>query len=90
LEPTNQPVAKAQEVEVLENTATVEGDDEILERLLELLHSTCEQGELNDQVAEQLKSLLKKYSKLFACNDVNLGRTTLVQYDIDTGMSPTN
>ena len=84
----NQPVAEAQEVEVLENTATVEGDDELPEHLLGLWHSACEQGELNDQVAEQLKSLLKKYSKLFACSDVDLGRTTLVQHDIDTGMSP--
>jgi transposase InsO family protein len=84
----NQHVAEAQEVEVLENTATVEGDDELPEHLLGLWHSACEQGELNDQVAEQLKSLLKKYSKLFACSDADLGRTTLVQHDIDTGMSP--
>jgi hypothetical protein len=34
------------------------------------------------------KLLLIRYSKLFATNDNDLGRTTLVQHDIETGDCP--
>jgi hypothetical protein len=55
----NQPVAEAKKVEVLEDTATVDGDDKLPEHLLELWHSACEQGELDDQLLNNLSRCLR-------------------------------
>jgi hypothetical protein len=84
----NQVLAEAQEVQVVETTPVQEESHELPEHLVVLWRTACERGELNESVAQQLKLLLIRYSKLFATNDNDLGRTTLVQHDIETGDCP--
>jgi hypothetical protein len=83
-----QVVAEAQEVQVIEGESGVMSETELPEHLTTLWRTSCERGELNESVAQQLKLLLVKYSKLFASSDVDLGRTSLIQHEIETGKTP--
>ncbi len=86
-----QLLAEAQVVQVLDDgtvRATPDDRDGVPEHVKDLFDRACANGALTPSAKPQLQELLKKYSQLFAENDTDLGRTTLVQHDIVTGDSP--
>ena len=60
-------------------------DTELPEYQKELYEDTCQKENLSETARIGLRALLTKHSSLFAKNDDDLGRTTLVTHDIDTG-----
>jgi transposase InsO family protein len=62
--------------------------EEVPTHLKELFDQTCDREKLNDEMRAKLKALLAKYGTLFAKNNLDLGRTSIVEHDIDTGDSP--
>jgi hypothetical protein len=58
---------------------------EIPEHLRQLWQQTIETEKLPDQAAEGLSRLLCRHSRLFATEDMDLGRTSVVVHDVDTG-----
>jgi hypothetical protein len=61
--------------------------EEVPAHLRELFDQTCEREKLNDDMRAKLKALLAKYSTLFAKNNFDLGRTSIVKHEIGTGDS---
>jgi hypothetical protein len=61
------------------------GGGEIPPHLRQLWETTCTRENLSAEYRERLRQLLCKFGKLFATGDDDLGRTTVVTHDIDTG-----
>jgi hypothetical protein len=58
---------------------------EVPDHLLSLFTETCTREKLGEEARMKLKLLLVKHRALFATSNSDLGRTTLVEHDIDTG-----
>jgi transposase InsO family protein/predicted aspartyl protease len=58
---------------------------EVPDHLLSLFAETCTREKLGEEARMKLKLLLVKHRALFATSNSDLGRTTLVEHDIDTG-----
>ena len=58
---------------------------ELPEHLRELYDTTCQKENLAPRVQQSFRELLVKHANLFATSDADLGRTSLVTHDIDTG-----
>ena len=58
---------------------------ELPEHLRDLYDSTCQKENLAPRVQQSFRELLVKHANLFATSDADLGRTSLVTHDIDTG-----
>ena len=54
----------------------------------ELFEETCEREQLDTITSESLKRFLIKHADVFALHDDDLGRTNLVQHNINTGDTP--
>ena len=80
-------LANAEAAEVVEEVALADAtpDTELPEHLKELYEDTCQKESLSETAKMGLRALLTKHSSLFAKNDDDLGQTTLVAHDIDTG-----
>jgi hypothetical protein len=80
-------LAEAQLAQVLqvEPGASEIGGGEIPPHLRQLWETTCTRENLSAEYRERLRQLLCKFGKLFATGDDDLGRTTVVTHDIDTG-----
>jgi transposase InsO family protein len=76
-----------QVVESSENRVAA-GTGELPEHLEELYDATIERENLEEVTRIGLRALLIKHQNLFAKNDTDLGRTTVVEHDILTGDSP--
>jgi hypothetical protein len=100
LNPTNrdltvkagQHVANASAAQVLTELNTPvkpQSDDnnEVPLHLRELFEETCDREQLNEDSRDSLRALLCKHASLFAENNMDLGRTSVVVHDIDTGDS---
>jgi hypothetical protein len=81
-------VAEAHDVEVIEGTVVNpddSGEAEIPAHLQELYDQTVNSHDMPNEAKPGLKSLLCKHATLFARHKMDLGHTTIVQHDIDTG-----
>ena len=58
---------------------------ELPEHLRGLYDTTCQKENLAPRVQQSFRELLVKHANLFATSDADLGRTSLVTHDIDTG-----
>lgn len=56
---------------------------DIMRELQEIMHRSS--GDLDTEQQEQLWELLVEFQDCFACDEVDLGQTSLVQHNIDTG-----
>lgn len=54
-----------------------------MRELQEIMHRSS--GDLDTEQQEQLWELLVEFQDCFACDEVDLGQTSLVQHNIDTG-----
>jgi hypothetical protein len=70
-----------------EKLPSVDWPTEVPDHLNELYKTTCEREKLSVDMRNDLKLLLCKHASLFAKHDKDLGRTSLVEHDIDTGDS---
>jgi hypothetical protein len=70
-----------------ERLPSVDGPIEVPDHLNELYKITCDREKLSVDMQNKLKVLLCKHASLFAKHDKDLGRTSLVEHDIDTGDS---
>lgn len=61
------------------------GEAEILAHLQELDDQTVNSHDMPNEAKPGLKSLLCKHATLFTRHKMDLGHTTIVQHDIDTG-----
>ena len=75
----------AQSDEVSESQTTVNSSQPLPEHLQALYDDTCNRENLSETAKAGLRTLLCKHSRLFAESDDDLGRTHLVQHDIQTG-----
>ena len=75
----------AQSDEVPESQTTVNSSQPLPEHLQALYDDTCNRENLSETAKAGLRTLLRKHSRLFAESDDDLGRTHLVQHDIQTG-----
>ena len=75
----------AQSDEVPESQTTVGGSQPLPEHLQALYNDTCNRENLSETAKAGLRALLCKHCRLFAESDDDLGRTHLVQHDIQTG-----
>ena len=75
----------AQSDEVSESQTTVSGSQPLPEHLQVLCDDTCNRENLSGTAKAGLRALLCKHSHLFAELDDDLGRTYLVQHEIQTG-----
>ena len=85
-----QVIAEGEEVEALPAGSVKEerkfGDaNDLPEHVKQLFEDTVSKGVLDPVTTRGLKQLLFKHADLFARDDKDLGRTDLVQHDIDTG-----
>ena len=71
--------------EVSESQTTVNGSQPLPEHLQALYDETYDRENLSETVKAGLRALLCKHSRIFAESDDDLGRTHLVQHDIQTG-----
>jgi transposase InsO family protein len=83
-------LANAEGVEVVPDSVgavnRVVGPDEALpENVRSLFESTIEREDLSKGAVDGLRALLIRHANLFARDDKDLGRTDLVEHDIDTG-----
>ena len=93
-----QYIGEAEEVNLLSNKNNVSAPmrplstptmaHDLSGHIKELFKETCEREQLDIITAESPKSLLIKYADVFAQHDDDLGRTNLVQHDINTGDTP--
>ena len=70
--------------EVPESQTTVNSSQPLPEHLQALYDDTCNRENLSETAKAGLRTLLCKHSRLFAESDDDLGRTHLVQHDIQT------
>ncbi len=95
LNPTEDPqhfrrgevIAKAEEVNELraEEPGPTVAATSLPEHLREMYDRAIQAGELGHEVARKLEQLLIDHASVFATSEADLGRTNLVQHDIDTG-----
>ncbi len=60
---------------------------DVPEHLKDLFEQTWRREKLERSTKDRLRELLGKHASLFASNDQDLGRTSVVEHDIDTGNS---
>jgi hypothetical protein len=84
---SNSVVAEVQRADVLAQEGETDNnqDGNLPAHLEDFWKSTCAREKLPPEVTEKLKQLLCKFSRLFATGDNDLGRTTVVTHDINTG-----
>ena len=75
----------AQSDDLSESQTVVDGSQPLPEHLQALYDETCSRENLSVKTKASLRTLLCKHSRLFAESDDDLGRTHLVQHDIQTG-----
>jgi hypothetical protein len=82
-------VITAEEVRVIDTHVTednqVQPVPELPDHLQLLFAETCAREKLNEDARAKLRLLLEKHHALFATSSRDLGHTTLVEHDIDTG-----
>ncbi len=93
-----QYIGEAEEVDLLSNEDNVAAPmppssapthaHDLPGHIKELFEETCEREQLDTVTSESLKRLLIKHADVFALHDDDLGRTNLVQHDINTGDTP--
>ena len=81
-------VAEAEAFDVLNTPSTetspISPQVDLPDYLVEMYERAVNEGQLSTEVAQQLKELLIRNIDVFAKNDNDLGRTSLVQHDIIT------
>ena len=81
-------IAEAEAVDVLNTPSTetspIPPQVDLPDYLVEMYERAVNEGQLSTEVAQQLKELLIRNIDVFAKNDNDLGRTSLVQHDIIT------
>ena len=83
-----QIIAGAEEVDELTEMRYDEAvcADEVLpSHLQEVFERTVREACLSAPIADQFRIFLLKHARVFAANDMDLGRTSLVQHHVDTG-----
>ena len=83
-----QYIANATPGEVLTEPVTQKDEcqeSELPPHVAELFNQTCDRESLPEETRRGLKALLCKHASLFAKDDKDLGRTHIVEHDIDTG-----
>ena len=60
-------------------------ENEVPEHLQGLYKEAVEMAKLDNRVASELRKVLRKHQNVFAKNDDDLGKTSMVCHDIDTG-----
>ncbi len=80
-------VAGAEEVDELRggSSSVAEEAEQLPVHLQEVYDRTVADGNLPAEVTGPFKQFLRKHAGVFAANDTDLGRTDLVQHNIDTG-----